>query len=217
MLVKALAEGLSQRHLVIASEGRRRMIDRAHLAHVQNGSSSMISANVVKSAGHALIVGGDACRPQPCQVLQSIGYETDERPDPYSALLELCARPLVYRALVLSLQSLYRDELAIITTVRQRFPHISVWLAHTDGRAATLVEAMKLGAEALVSLNGVHSLGEDSDHPQPAKSMTFRPVPAEEQIEPAAKPEAPEPPARPAGRGQEPVLTADELHALLGD
>ena len=79
--------------------------------------------------------------------------------------------------MVLSLQSLYRDELAVITTVRQRFPHVSVWLAHTDGRAAALVEAMRLGAEALVSSNGVHALGENNDEPQPPRPMTFRRVP----------------------------------------
>ena len=214
----------------------------------------MISANAVKSAGHALIVGGEACRPQPRQVLQSIGYETDERDDPYSALLELCARPLVYRAMVLSLQSLYRDELSLITTVRQRFPHVSVWLAHTDGRAAALVEAMRLGAEALVSGNGVHALGESNDEPQPARPMTFRPVPSDDTatdaaVAPAADapnesacdgkingganghPDGKAPPAAKAvraaslavsppaavPRGTDPILTADELRALLGD
>lgn len=166
-----------------------------------------------------MIVGGDGCRPQPRQVLQTIGYETEERDDPYSALLELCARPLVYRALVLSLQSLYRDELAIITTVRQRFPHVSVWLAHTDGRAAALVEAMRLGAEALVSMNGVHSLGDDQDHPQPARPMTFRPVPPEEDADSAPRHDTNESaaPDHAASRQHEPVLTADELHALLGE
>lgn len=189
----------------------------------------MISANVLKTSGHAMIVGGDGCRPQPRQVLQGIGYEIDERDNPYAALLELCARPLVYRALVLSLQSLYRDELSIITTVRQRFPHVSVWLAHTDGRAAALVEAMRLGAEALVSVNGVHSLGDAQDHPQPSRPMSFRPVPdsavpADDGPDPAARPGPMDALAdddrhedRHDDRSNDPMLTADELHALLGD
>ena len=181
----------------------------------------MLTAAIPKTAGHALIVGNDGCRSQPREVLQSIGYETDERSDPYAALLELCARPLVYRALVLSLQSLYRDELPIITTVRQRFPHVSVWLANTDGRHAALVDAMKLGAEALVSTSGVHSLGDAQDQPQPSRPMTFRPVPNDET---PAEPEIDVVPtpgrngtASAATRNSEPVLTADELHALLGE
>lgn len=176
----------------------------------------MTLANVAKSAGHAMIVGGEGCRLQPRQVLQAIGYETDERDNPYAALQELCRRPLVYRALVLSLQSLYREELAIITTVRQRFPHVSVWLAHTDGRHAALVEAMRLGAEALVSVNGLHSLGDEAEHPQPPRPMSFRPVPAEEApAEPVAEKHNDYAPA--GSRHHETVLTAEELHALLGD
>ena len=183
----------------------------------------MLTAPIPKTAGHALIVGNDGCRAQPREVLQSIGYETDERADPYAALLELCARPLVYRAIVFSLQSLYRDELPIITTVRQRFPHVSVWLAHTDGRHAALVDAMKLGAEALVSTSGVHSLGDTADQPQPSRPMTFRPVPNDES---PSEPDSESPQTQSHGRNgtaaassrnSEPVLTADELHALLGE
>ncbi|MGC4032799.1 MAG: hypothetical protein QM754_13910 [Tepidisphaeraceae bacterium] len=179
----------------------------------------MLSANVIKSAGHALIVGGEACRPQPRQTLQAIGYETDERDNPYAALLELCARPLVYRALVLSLQSIYKEELALISTVRQRFPHVSVWLAHTDGRQAALVEAMRLGAEALVSPNGIHSFGETVAQPQPpARQMTFRPVPAADPSpEPAPEPLARQDKKHAQNEHQDPLLTADELHALLGN
>ena len=181
----------------------------------------MTLANVAKSAGHAMIVGGDGCRPQPRQVLQSIGYDIEERDNPYAALLELCARPLVYRALVLSLQSLYRDELPIITTVRQRFPHVSVWLAHTDGRQAALVEAMRLGAEALVGANGVHSFGDDVDHPQQPRPMSFRPVPhyeaPGEDTPPEPTPEKHYEQPQSTIRHHDPVLTADELHALLGD
>lgn len=186
---------------------------------IANPRRVMLSANVIKSAGHALIVGGEACRPQPRQTLQTIGYETDERDNPYAALLELCARPLVYRALVLSLQSLYKDELAIISTVRQRFPHVSVWLAHTDGRQAALVEAMRLGAEALVSPNGVHSFGEDVAHPQPqARQMTFRPVPSGDSPAEAAQEATPRQDKKVANNDhQDPLLTADELHALLGN
>jgi len=201
------------------------------------------TANLPKTSGHALLVGGDSCCDEPRRTLTAIGYHTEATADPYAAMLELCRRPLVYRAIVLSLQSIYRDELSVITTIRRRFPHVSIWLAHTDGRAAALAEAMRLGAEALISNDGIHPLGDESQVALPPRAMTFRPVP----VAPAEEPEV-EPAAALAGktnesngsansfgnaleRGfeksngrspavrapEEPVLSAAELRALLGD
>lgn len=175
-----------------------------------------------KPAGHALVVMNDASRAHPGSVLSQLGYEIDHRDDPYSAMLELCRRPLVYRAMVLSLQSLYRDELALISAVRRRFPHVSIWLTHTDGRQAALAEAMRLGAEGLISEDGIHSFADAMIQTPPAPPPTvFRPAPVQEP-----EPEKPAvAPAAPATRSSsaaapppdEPVLTADELRALLGD
>src|SRR5687768_14765697 len=119
-----------------------------------------LAANPPKPAGHALIVGAETLRATTRKALVAMAYEVDERDDPYAAMLELCRRPLVYRAMVLSLQGLYRDELSIISTVRRRFPHVSIWLTHTDGRQAALAEAMRLGAEALVDDDGIHSFND---------------------------------------------------------
>ena len=37
---------------------------------------------------------------------------------------------------------------------KRRWPHLDVWLTHTDGRASTLAEAMRLGADALLADDG---------------------------------------------------------------
>ncbi len=178
----------------------------------------MLSANVniPKAVGHALVVGNDGCRNEPRQALAGIGYEIDECNDPYAAFLELCRRPLVYRALVLSLQCLYPDELTIISTVRRRFPHVNIWLSHTDGRQSFLVEAMRLGAEALIDKTGIHTLADPpmSAGPASAKPMTFRPVPASAHHDGDGEEHAS---SRVGTRVAEPVLSAEELRALLGD
>lgn len=171
------------------------------------------SVNLSKPAGHALIVAGEASRAGSRRALGKLGYDIDERDDPYAAMLELCRRPLVFRAVILSLQSLYRDELTMISTIRRRFPHISIWLTNTDGRQAALAEAMRLGAEALLSDDGVHPFVEPPVH-NPNPPTQFRPVPVVADAQP-------EPERAPVRSGNapttEPVLTADELRALLGE
>jgi hypothetical protein len=183
-----------------------------------------LTVNTSKPAGHALIVGAESLRGTAKKVLTSLSYEIDERDDPYAAMLELCRRPLVYRAMVLSLQGLYRDELTIISTIRRRFPHVSIWLTHTDGRQAALAEAMRLGAEALVAEDGIHSfndaggIGPQAPLPKPTQ---FRPAPAQAELPPSpgARSDAAEPaePRVSQNNSGEPVLSADELRALLAE
>ena len=181
-----------------------------------NGLMLTANVNIPKAVGHALVIASNGCREESRQALAGIGYEIDECDEPYAALIELCRRPLVYRAIVVSLQCLYPEELTLISTVRRHFPHVSIWLAHTDGRQASLVEAMRLGAEALIDRDGIHTFAEPAQAMHEPKQMTFRPVPSQEH-------EAPEPlPARNSAndhdaRAAEPVLTAAELRALLGD
>lgn len=82
--------------------------------------------------------------------------------DPYAALLELLRRPMAFRAVVISLQKIFPTEIALIKTLRERLGHIDVVLTHTDGRAAALAEALRLGATALLDADGLHRLA----HPQ---------------------------------------------------
>ena len=99
---------------------------------------SGVSLPVTRPSGRALVVGNGPSRAEPADTLQRMGYGCAELDDPYAAMAELCRRPLVYRALVLSLSSLHREELSIIPGVKRRFPHIDIWLTHTDGRQAAL-------------------------------------------------------------------------------
>jgi hypothetical protein len=168
-----------------------------------------------RPVGRALIVGSASTRAQPLAAMQALGFACAEVDDPYAATAELCRRPLVYRALILSLASLYKEELTVVATVKRRLPHVEIWLTHIEGRQAALVEAISNGAAGL--------LGEDGSlHPlrgqQPAE------VHASPDPEPSPQP-SPRPSPQPAGAASddydsdmstgEPVLSADELRALL--
>ncbi len=175
-----------------------------------------------------MIIGNPDCRAAPRATLGGIGYQCAEVDDPYAAMAEICRRPLVYRALIISLNSLFREELALVETIKRRFPHIEIWLTDTDGRQAALAEALSLGADGLIAEDGLHRIG----GPQPARpAMTPvapPPPPAPEVSEPIdAEPEPTPPPAPEASASEdmtlptdsagEPVLTAEELRALLQD
>ena len=92
---------------------------------------SAVSLPVTRPIGRALIVASVTSRAQPAGVLQRLGYTCVESDDPYTAMLEICRRPLVYRAIILSLTSLYKEELAIVQTIKQRFP-ARRGVAHSD-------------------------------------------------------------------------------------
>src|SRR3954471_23032171 len=122
----------------------------------QGSGISGVSMPVTRPTGRALIIGSPACRAAPLKTLQRLGFTCAETDDPYSAMAELCRRPLVYRAIILSLASLYREELPVIMSVKRRWPHVDVWLTLTDGRHAALADAMRLGADGLLSEDGLH-------------------------------------------------------------
>lgn len=166
-----------------------------------------------RSLGHALVVATPQGRAALVSLLARFGFECAQVDDPYAAMLELCRRPLVYRAVVLGLQGLYREELSLIAAVKRRFPHLDVLLAQTDGRQSALADALRLGADGLVDADGVH------------RTSTIGPVEPATTAASAARPRsretaaaAPLPPDRPDDREpNEPVLTAEELRALLSD
>ncbi len=160
---------------------------------------SAVSLPVTRPIGRALVVAGASSRVQPVGVLQRIGYSCAEADDPYTAMAELCHKPLVYRAVILSLTSLYREELPLVAAVKGRFPHIEIWLTQTDGRQASLAEAMRLGADGLLSDDGLHRIAFSAN---------------ETTIKPAESPRLADEPDDEPGVN-EPILTADELRALL--
>src|SRR4051812_49274654 len=178
---------------------------------------SGMSLPVQRPTGQALLVAGPGNRAQPLDVLRGLGYSATEADDPYAAMTELCRRPLVYRAVILSLASLYREELAIIPSIKARFPHVELWLAHTDGRQAVLAEAMRLGADGLLADDGLHRVAksaaegtsESPDVPPPVQSTTT------EFAARAGDPNAGSHDDSGNDPTDGPILTADELRALL--
>ena len=166
---------------------------------------SAVSLPVTRPIGRALIVASPASRAQPAAVLQQLGYTCVESDDPYTAMLEICRRPLVYRAIILSLTSLYKEELAIVQTLKQRFPQVEVWLTQTDGRQGGLAEAMRMGADGLLSDDGLHRLAMTT--PLDSTAMQ-QPVSQNHETENDESLDA-------DFTAGEPVLTAEELRALL--
>lgn len=154
-------------------------------------------------------------------VLQRLGFSCAELDEPYAAMTELAKRPMVYRALVLSLASVYREELQMIATVKRKFRHIDVWLTQADGRLNALTEALRYGADGLLTDDGLHptsSINPDTGAtagdvstlaPNSITSGPFSPVPIHGS-EPTGEYDVDLDPAP-----GEPVLTADELRALL--
>ena len=122
-----------------------------------------------------MIVGSAACRAEHANLLRQQGFTCQEADDPYQAMLELSRPAAVYRALVVSLAGLYREELPLIGAVKRWLPGVEIWLTNTEGRVAAMAEAMRLGADGLLAADEF-----------------------------------------PSGAG-EPVLSAEELRALLQD
>ena len=145
--------------------------------------------------------------------MRAIGFDVHGVDNPFAALVELLDRPLVYRSIVLSLAAMYREELALVKTIRLRLPHVDVLLTHIEGRSAAFAEAMRLGATGLLDDKAVHRLGE------------IDPPPGMSQVDLQSSPAVSSPPAeRDAHKDTigeddlndfDPILTAEELRALL--
>ena len=158
-----------------------------------------------RPVGRVMIVGDNADG-GPMRTLSQAGYDCSQLNDPYSAMAEICRRPLVYRALVVNLGRFFNEELALIPAIKHRFGHIEIWLSDVEGRQAALAEALRLGADGLVSEGGVHRIsGPPMSNPSPVQSSTDEPeVELEEAVEADHS-------------SAEPVLTAAELRALLAE
>ena len=127
-----------------------------------------------------MLVSNPSSRAAVRETLVRLGFGCAEADDPYTAMAELCRRPLVYRALILSLAALYREELTIISAIKRRYPHVELWLAHTDGRQSALAEAMRLGADGLLDEDGLHRVAMQGAVQSLAQDMAVEPPPARE-------------------------------------
>ncbi len=173
-----------------------------------------------------MLIGHESCRSGPLESLTRHGFQCVAKDDPYAAMAELSRRPLAYRAIVISLQSIYHEELNFIAAVKRRWPYLEMWLTHTDGRAAALADAMRLGAVGLLAEDGqwhrtaitstpamgiAPSAGGDA-----ARGLTTVSPPIAEAAN--ASDEAPGETADVLYMDEntgEPVLSAEELRALL--
>lgn len=174
-----------------------------------------------------MIVGNAACRDHPRTALAGAGFQCAEIEDPYAAMVEVCRRPLVYRALIISLNSFFLEELGLITSIKRRFPHIEIWLTDLEGRQAALAEALRLGADGLVSDGGLHRIATgprlELVGPQPPGAAPLAtPVTDAAGRQMALQQQESNGVERPGDEALdgvigEPVLTADELRALLQD
>src|SRR5262245_55641019 len=174
-----------------------------------------VSFPVSRPIGRALVVASPSTRAPLVGTLARLGFDTHECDDPYTGMLELCRRRLAYRALVVSLAGLFRSELSLINTVKRRFPHVEIWLAHTDGRQADLAESMRLGADGLLGDEGFHRIA-TTQTPEPVSYTQVPPT-----LVPVSDAQKQDEDERSAADDEvtpgEPVLTADELRALLQD
>jgi hypothetical protein len=168
-----------------------------------------VSLPVTRPTGRSLLIGGPAAGPEPAAALRRLGLSCVEIEDPYAAMALLAAQPLAYSCIVLSLNTLFRDELQMIAAIKKRFAHVEIWLARFEGRQAVVDEAMRLGADGFLDADGLHRI---------AAVIPTAPAspPSEPQPSPAAV--AAEAPAAFADHAfSEPVLSAEELRALLDD
>ena len=115
-----------------------------------------VKLSVTRPTGRALLIGNESCRSESLHLLERLGFQCAYTEDPYSAMVELVRQSQVYDAIVVSLNSFYREELQYIVAVKQIWPEVEVWLTLTDGRAAALAEAMRCGADGLLNEDGWH-------------------------------------------------------------
>jgi hypothetical protein len=120
-------------------------------------------------------------------------------------MVHLCKRPLFYSDIILSLNSLYREELSIVASIRRRFSHVDIWLSDTDGRQAALAEAMRFGADGLFADEGLHRIASANHETSSSASGPHADAHARHDKDSSHQSE----------KSTDPILTAEELKALL--
>ncbi len=165
--------------------------------------------------GPVLLVGTAALREKLVKLLNEAQITFAEAEDPYAAMAELCRHSPPYATVVLSLHSLYREELEMIAVLRRRLPATEVWLTDLEGRSAALAEAMRLGATGLVDADGFHRLQEQTPPPAPVATVRTK-VPADAKEAVRSEPTRAEP-AEPTPRRNAPRRTERGEPAPVAD
>jgi hypothetical protein len=122
------------------------------------GVMSAIRLPVTRPAGRVLLVGSESCRAGLLGMLGESGFSCGESENPYSGILELVKNAGNYSAVLLCLNSIFREELPLIAAVKKRWPNMDVWLAQTESRQSAMNEALNFGADGLFNEKGLHRI-----------------------------------------------------------
>ncbi len=142
-----------------------------------------------------LLAVGDS--PAASQVATAQEWQVQPCPEPYDAIDRLRTSSSDVAAVLVSLVALEEGEAAVVRALKRVRPDVPVFLADADHRPALLAEAALLGGDGVVATGGrLHRFG-----------TTLTPPPV-------APP--PQPVETVADVRHEPVLTNEELVALLG-
>ncbi len=171
-------------------------------------------------------MAADSCRAPLAAQLARLGRGCVQCADPYAAMRHIAARPADYETLIVSLAGLYAPEVALVSAVKRLYPHVELWLAHSEGRAALLAQAVQRGADGLWDEHGPHRLaqrpgGQINDAEVIATSMTPISPSASAAAQIVQNPIVNQPPAEEHNDLDndfslgDPVLSAEELRALL--
>jgi hypothetical protein len=148
--------------------------------------------NSGKLIGRALLIG-KRIPSQDAQLLAAEGLQVELATDPYAAIAELAGRPLVYRALVLPLPQLFPEELALVRVVKKRFPHVQIIASEMPEKMNRTDDLRRFGFDAILA-------GTLQPFASPTKIEVLIPRTIQKSI-----------------GDSEPVLSAEELRALLSD
>jgi hypothetical protein len=191
---------------------------------------SAFSLPVTRPTGRGLLIGRQGSREGCAAAIRRLGFTLEERDDPYSAMAEIARNSASYSAVFVMLGGLFKQEFSIIPAIKTRYGHVEIWLAQTDGRQSAMGEAMQLGADGLLTDEGLHRLvaaereqAEPPADPAPVRSELVQSEPAVAQMTQTKNaPQENSAGQIAAGLSQlnqggfaEPILTADELRALL--
>lgn len=162
--------------------------------------------------------------------LHRLGAECVVLDDPYQAVAALTQRPGAYPAAVFVLPSIYPDELPAISAILKHSPGTRVVVAAAEQQVSSLAAALRLGASGVLTEHGIEAFaGQDAPPFSPTNSTpstqpsTALP-PENEESTLATADDAHHPTAHQPHDDHhsdyeptDPILTADELHALLHD
>lgn len=139
------------------------------------------------------------------------GWRAETWSDPYAAVARLARGSRDVAAVILSLGALREGELAVIRTIKRYYPHIDVFVTDVGPHGTALAEAVIYGADGICASGLLHRFHAPSPS-TPARPPASTPSTAKPPAPPPIMPPREDPPD-----STQPVLTSEELQALLGD